>query len=276
MSPHLNSSRGALLFSALLLPFSGFATNYFVGPDAINQPGIALSSVEELNAYSLQPGDRVLLQGGQTFPGTLYLGSDDAGTPTAPVVITSFGTGRATIAGGANSALTIYNSSGFEISHLNLVGSGSATNMCNGLEAGVYLPTDTRLPYLRFDQMEISGFSRGVLIWAYYSGTTRAWPGFSDVKLNALDVHHNRSNGIETWGTTRSNGDGTKFSHSNFVLSHCEVSENRGDPASQQHTGSGIIVGGVDNVLIEYCVAHDIGGIGPISGGGAFGIWTWV
>lgn len=271
--------RRSFLHVTLLLVFANpaalQATDYYLGHSAASQSGTAVTDISRLNELSLKPGDRILFEGGDTFSGTIFLGEDDAGTSTNPILITSYGPGRATIQGGTDSAVKIYNTAGVILRNLNLVGSGSATNAANGIDAGVYLPNDTRLPFLRFEEMTISGFGRGILIWGYYSGSIRAWPGFRDVKLTGLDVHGNRANGIETWGTTRTSGDGSRFSHADFVVAHCTVSENRGDPASNQHTGSGILIGGVDNAIIEYCVAHDNGGFGPVTGGGPFGIWAW-
>jgi hypothetical protein len=42
------------------------------------------------SAAVLRPGDRLLLQGGARFPGTLELGPQDAGDPARPVVIGAF------------------------------------------------------------------------------------------------------------------------------------------------------------------------------------------
>lgn len=264
-----------LLCSFLFSSSSGFAADYYVGTQAASQPGIALADIDALNARDLQPGDRVFFQGGQTFSGTVYLGPGDSGSTSSPVVISSFGTNRATIAPETAAAIKIYNSSGFAISRLNLAGSGHATSKGNGIDAGAYLPDSTKLPYLHFSDMTISGFENGIVIWAWYSTATRAWPGFTDVKLHNLQVFSNRSEGIKTWGTWHADANGQNFSHSDFSIAHCAVWDNRGDPAANYHTGSGIIMSGVDRGTIEYCVAHDNGGNGPTSGGGPFGIWAW-
>ena len=268
-------SRRAFFVAACLLPFTAFATDYYLGSQASTQAGVVVADLADLNSRVLHPGDRVFLQGGETFSGNLYLGSDDAGTATSPVIISSFGTGRATISAGTGAAITIYNSSGFAISRLCLVGSGAATSQGDGIDAGAYLPGSTKLPYLRFDDLIISGFKNGIELWAWYSTSTRAWPGFTDVKLTNLQVFSNRSEGIKTWGTWRMDGDGLSFSHADVSIAHCSVWDNRGDPSATDHTGSGIIMSGVDRGTVEYCLAHDNGGYGPTTGGGPYGIWTW-
>ncbi|HTO05194.1 MAG TPA: hypothetical protein VL069_15900, partial [Opitutus sp.] len=274
----ISVSRAAsrFLLCWFILPTSSvFATDYYLGTQAASQPGVALADIAALNARDLEPGDRVFFQGGQTFHGTVYLGPGDSGIPSNPIVISSFGTNRATIAPGTAAAIKIDNASGFAISRLNLAGSGHATSHGNGIDAGAYLPGSTKLPYLRFSDMTISGFENGIVIWAWYSTATRAWPGFTDVKLHNLQVFSNRSEGIKTWGTWYADGNGQNFSHSDVSIAHCAVWDNRGDPAANYHTGSGIIMSGVDRGTIEYCVAHDNGGNGPASGGGPFGIWAW-
>ena len=270
-----SASRAFFILSFFILPLSLSATDYYMGSAASAQSGVALADIGALNSVDLNPGDRVFFQGGESFSGTIHLGPEDTGSPASPIVISSFGTNRATIAGGMGAAIKIDNSSGFAISRLNLVGAGAATSKGNGIDAGVYLPGSTKLAYLRFSDMTISGFENGVVIWAWYSTATRAWPGFTDVKLQNLQVFSNRSEGIKTWGTWYADGNGQNFSHSDISISHCAVWDNRGDPTANYHTGSGIIMSGVDRGLVEYCVAHDNGGYGPASGGGPFGIWAW-
>jgi hypothetical protein len=254
---------------------SARATEYYLGTQATQQNGVALADIAALNALVLHPGDNVYFQGGESFAGTITLGAEDSGTAASPVTFKSFGAGRATIRCGAESAVKIYNAAGFAFSGLDLAGDGMDLNTHSGIDAGVYLPTSTRLDYLRFDQMKISGFYNGVEIWGWSSTSTVAWPGFRNVMLTNLEVCANRSEGIKTWGTWRSNSNGSNHSHSDFYIADCVVYGNPGDPAATWHTGSGIILSGVDRGTIEYCVAHDNGGCGPSTGGGPFGIWIW-
>ena len=264
---------GAFLFLALLCVRAA-ATDYYLGAPAPSS-GIALRNIGDLNTRSLRPGDRVFFAGGATFSGTVELDADDAGTASHPIELASFGSGRATLHGGANSAIRIYNTSGFVIRDLKLTGSGAHTNTGAGISAGVERTDAHKLPFLRFERLEISGFRKGVELWAWFTGSTPVWPGFRDVTMTALDVHDNLAAGIEVSGTWRPDGDGTRYSHENVLISHCTVWNNFGDPAHTQNTGNGIVLGGVDRGIVEYCVAHHNGGAGPASGGGPFGIWAW-
>ncbi len=264
--------------AAVLLLLGGspaLATDYYLGSQAGNQPGTPVADITALNAVTLKPGDRVLFQGGQTFSGTIRLGAQDAGTVTQPVVLTSFGTGRATISAGTGSGIVIQNAGGITVSNLNLVGSDPTQNTGSGIDAGAYLPDSTKLEGLHFEQLAISGFKYGVQIWGWYSDSTVAWPGFRGVSLVGLEIFNNLSEGIRTWGTWTANGDGGAFSHSNFYISGCSVHDQKGDPSSPTDTGSGIVISGVDGAVVERCVVHDNGGLGPATGGGPFGILVW-
>jgi len=59
------------------------------------------TSLERLSRISLQPGDTVLLRGGVIFQGPLQLPAGCAGHARHPIVITSYGQGRAVIDGAA-------------------------------------------------------------------------------------------------------------------------------------------------------------------------------
>jgi hypothetical protein len=252
------------------------ATDYYLGPTAGAQPGVSVASIEALNAIQLRPGDRVFFEGGQTFSGTVVLSAQDAGTADRPIVMTSFGSGRATVAAGQASAIRIRNAGGLQIRNLNLRGADSATNQGSGIDAEVSLPTSAKLDHLRLEELTITGFKQGVWIGAWYSGSSVAWPGFSDVQVSDVVISDVRHEGITVWGTWIAGSAGTTYSHRDLRIVRCQVSGVRGDPASTTHTGSGIVVGGVDGAVIEHCVVSDNGGRGPATGGGPFGIWAWA
>ena len=264
----------AFVFIFTLLCARALAVDYYLG-SPVPPSGIALRDVADLNTRSLRPGDRVLFAAGNTFSGTIELDADDAGTPSQPVELSSFGSGRATLHGGNDSAIRIYNASGFIIRDLNLTGGGAGTNSGAGISAGVERADDQKLPFLRFERLEISGFRKGVELWAWFTGSTPAWPGFRDVVMSAVDVHDNLAVGIEVSGTWRPGGDGTRYSHEDLRIAHSTAWNHFGDPAHTQNTGNGIVLGGVDRGVVEYCTAHHNGGAGPTTGGGPFGIWAW-
>lgn len=260
-----------LLFSQASLR----AADYYLGSLAATQPGTAVSGIAALNRLDLQPGDRVLFQTGETFPGTIEIDPEDAGTAAQPVVFSSFGGGRARISAGSRSAIVLRNTGGITVSHLELLGAGKNANTQSGIDAGAERPDSTKFGSLRFEQLRISGFRYGVEIWGWPSTDTPAWPGFRDVTLTGLEVFDNLSEGIRVWGTWFADSGGTHYSHADFHVSDCVVYGQQGDPASTAHTGSGIVLSGIDGATIERCVAHDNGGLGPTSGGGPYGIWVF-
>ena len=70
-------------------------------------------------------GDRVLLQGGQTFEGTHVLDQKHGGTSgEKAVVLSSWGNGTATIDGGKQSAITLTGSRWVTLRNLQVHGRG--------------------------------------------------------------------------------------------------------------------------------------------------------
>jgi hypothetical protein len=228
-----------------------------------------------LNAADFAPGDRILLAGGMSFSGKLVLGPEDSGTDEqgnliAPVVITSSGSGRATINAGDQGAIVAYNCGGIEISRLSLQGSGvtaegTSTNSGSGITVYADLPGDLKFQHIRIDEVEVSGFGdRGVVVGGYNGNT-----GYRDVLISGVNAHHNRHCGIETFaypGSTQALVD--------VVVRNCIASDQTGDPESSGNTGSGIALGGVSGGLIERCTAHHNGALNPHDEG-PVGIWAY-
>jgi hypothetical protein len=248
------------------LPGAVRATDYFVGSQY---------DYEHLESLNLQPGDRVLLQGGMTFTGRLKLewwdsGNDGAGNLISPIVISSFGEGRATIAAGDGPAILAYNTGGIEISNLNLVGSGVApdgttTNTTSGINFYNDSPGDLKFHHLRIKDVEVSGFGvRGISIGGYNGDC-----GYADVEIANVYAHGNRHDGIETYGYPTSISALT-----NVRIRQCVVSRNCGDPSSSVNSGNGIVLGAVTGGLIEWCEAYE-NGTNCTSTNGPVGIWAY-
>src|SRR4029079_11234553 len=93
------------------------------------------ATLGRVNAADLGPGDSVSLRGGGPFGGPLVFDASDDGTPAAPIRVGSYGAGRASIAAGGGDGISALNTSGFEITDLNLVGSGTqAPQQASGIE----------------------------------------------------------------------------------------------------------------------------------------------
>ena len=124
-----SSASGWLLKSTVLaLSLSPLvASDYYVsvsGNDSKSGSSAATAwkTISRVNQNQYVPGDRILFQGGEAFPGTLNFRNTSAGTAAMPIVITSYGTSRAIIQGGSGYAFRAYNTAGFVISTSTLPG----------------------------------------------------------------------------------------------------------------------------------------------------------
>ena len=241
------------------------AADYYIsagGADANagTSPGAAWRTLARVNSVVLRPGDRILLRSGDTFSGGLALDSADAGTAASPIVITSYGAGRATISAGTGTGISIYNTAGISIANLVVAGGG-------GPASGISVYTDVvralPLPFIRIDAVDVGGFGRdGIEIGTWFGGA-----GFSDVRVTNALVHHNGRNGVFTYAD-RPNV------HRQVYVGHVRAFENPGTPGMPSNTGSGIVLGSVDGATIERSVAHDNGRLCDAVGG-PVGIWTY-
>ena len=236
------------------------ATDYHVSPAGSDaNPGTAAEpwqTIAKVNSTGLQPGDRVLFQGGETFAGTIELDADDSGADGNRIEIGSYGEGRATIDGGNHSGLSAKGCSHLAIENLNFVGSGSKAG---NTKSGVFLVDGDDVVV---DQIEVSGFrSSGLLL----GGLRRA-------RATHVYAHDNGADGISVGAGERP---GERWSE-DIALAYCIADNNPGDPSNlTNHSGNGIVVGCVTGCVVEYCEAMNNGWDMPRTGNGPVGIWAW-
>lgn len=245
--------RNSFLPLLLLAVSPALARDYFVsttgddaGPGSASEPWRTLRKVSET---TFQPGDRILLEGGQSFAGPLELGTDDRGTPARNIVVTSYGAGRAVIDGGNGRAVTIDGCDHVLVQRLKLVGAGRKTgNTADGL----YLAHSTGST---IDDIEVRGFRHsGVQI----SGT-------QDARITKVYAHQNGYAGINSGGDLSRN----------LYIGYCLTENNPGDPTIlHNHSGNGIIVSKTEVALVEYCESRYNGWDQVWTGNGPVGIWT--
>ncbi|MHC4912442.1 MAG: right-handed parallel beta-helix repeat-containing protein, partial [Planctomycetota bacterium] len=268
-----------LLFS---LCSAAVGTTYYVSPSGNdNNSGTsaqdAWATIDKVTTVTFSPGDSILFEGGETFSGQLAFDASDAGTPTSPVTVSSYGSGRATLSnptmgveGSESIGLKIYNAGGFEIRDLILVGPGNEgdwwdENVGIGLEA--QLGSGERLDYIRIDNIEISNYAGyGIeLMGNNYSG-------FRDVEITNCVLHHIGKEAIcskcAEWPMSAS-------SHNDFYIADCTMYMITGVGTKGPHSGSGINLSAVDGGTIEFCEAYDSGSWCMAEGGGPLGIWCW-
>ncbi len=118
-----------LMSFILVLGIAGTAlgTDYYVSPTgndgaAGTSPADAWQTIDKVNSVTFSAGDSILFEGGETFSGGLVFTS--GGTPTSPITVSSYGTGRATISSGTERGVYVENCAGFNITDLIFAGPG--------------------------------------------------------------------------------------------------------------------------------------------------------
>ncbi len=239
-------------------------------------PAAAWKTLERANQQTFAPGDRLLLKGGETFRGSLAFGEKTAGTETRPIVVASFGRGKATLKAGHLSGIVLTNTSGFFLHDLVLEGDWNAETQAGNTGAGVAatcsLTGAKKLDFLRLERLEIRGFRNGgITINAFPSDKSKS--GFRKVLISQCEVHDNADCGIGSNGAYSLTS--TEYAHAGITVRDCRVYRNRGWTGKGGHTGSGIILSDVDGAVIERCIAFRNGDLTPPADGGPVGIWAW-
>ncbi len=252
-----------LIMVSCKAPDPTFYVNVQTGNDA--NPGTAekpFQSIDKVNSLPLQAGNRVLFAGGQTFNGMLRL-SGKNGTKENPLVIGSYGIGRARLNGGTRNAIRADSCSWLQVKNLVLSGNGRLTgNTGSGIEF-------RRTENCRMDSLETSGF-----LW---SGVKAV--GGKNLRITHVYAHNNGFSGIhvESDGQDAGGLEGSEQkTFRNLYIANCVAENNPGCPAvKNNHSGNGILIGGVTNGTIEYCEAMNNGWDMPREGNGPVGIWAY-
>ncbi|WP_018615832.1 right-handed parallel beta-helix repeat-containing protein [Segetibacter koreensis] len=244
------------------------ATTYYVSLSGSNSnTGTSATkpwkSIANINSKNFK-GDTILFQGGSTYGGSMYFTSSDVGTASKPIVISSYGSGKATINSGTSNGIYIYNAAGFKIKNLTINGSGRTTNTGSGIF--FYMDKSaTHLPYIRIESVETYGYhDYGICVgsWNYSSG-------YSDVSITRSNAHGNGSAGIFFYAQS-------SYAHKNIYIGYSKVYNNSGI-ADQKYSnsGNGIKLGSADGAVIEYCTAYNNGWLHSNADGGPMGIWAY-
>ena len=235
-------------------------------------PNDAWSSIEKVNSMSIKPGDAVLFEGGKSFPGTLKFDSNDAnGGATAPVTVSSYGTGRATILAGEGHGIDIYNTAGFKISNLIVQGTPGEKN--TGIQFYTDLSGDVKLDFAEITNVEVHGFKEYGILFGSWNGSVNN-TGYTNVLVENARVYDIMNVGIGSYGNFSSTKVG--YAHSNIKVRSCEVFNITGNPAiKDKHSGNGILLSDVQNSVIEYSTVYNSGQLNANTSGGPVGIWYW-
>jgi hypothetical protein len=244
------------------------AADYYVSATGLDTNAGTLSmpwkTINKVNSRAFAAGDRIFFEGGKTFSGKIYLDAGDLGTAANPIVIGSYGTGRAIIAGGADSAFYAYNVAGIQIHNLQFTGSGASTSTKGGVVFYADLAGGVKLDKIHIDNVEVSGFAEGISIGSW-NGTT----GYRDVRVTNSLLHDNAKSGLGTYAFTN-----VTDAHQNVYVGRVKAYNQTGLAGNSNPTGNGIVLGGVDGGTIERCVAWNNGALNTNSAG-PVGIWAY-
>jgi Right handed beta helix region len=249
------------LFIALLATCSmAFAGDYYVATSGSDQnPGTLQRPWATTQIFwktCFQPGDRISFQGGATFKGRIYFNVSCSveGSPVAPIVLTSYGAGRAIVEGGFEA----HDKGGIELRSLNFRNL-TAGNTEDGIAFYGTDHTNTTRSYLRIDKVEISNFGAfGVAIGPWWEDTG----GYSDVRITNTVSNSNRKGGIVMYATAT----GKLYANKNVYVGDSEAFNSTGYRMMNfpvgwklEGTGNGILLGSVDGATIERCKAYNNG-----------------
>jgi hypothetical protein len=269
-------------------PLAGHAADYYVSPAGHDgADGTATApwrTIERVNRQAIRPGDRILFERGREFTGNLVLAPPGAESdPKNPIVVGSYGQGRATIRAGRGIGVRVEDLGGVVIRNLLVLGDGLDANEGFGVLV-LHRRTDAaRLERVRIEDVEARGFR-----WAgiYVGGVPTNLPvfeapegsrlGFRDVLIRRCTVRENTYNGIYVDGAAKTT-ETTDYANRDVAIVQCVAADNPGDPRyTDNHSGNGILLADTEGGLIERCMAHGNGAANAGQTGGPVGIWTYA
>ena len=251
---------------------SGSVTYYLspAGNDAAagTSPSTAWRSLGKANSVVVRPGTRLLLQGGRRFTGQLVFGDQDAGDPGRPVRVGSYGRGHATIVA-TGSGIGIKDTAGIDIRGLSIIGPSAAGQTGAGINVYNDRTAGRKLDHISISDVNISGFANGIAI-----GSADGSAGFRDVNVANSVLHDNLDAGMVTYGPPFQASSPT-YANQGLHITSVSAYRNRGNRRITAYSsGSGIVLGSVQDATVTWSAAYDNGGAGR-SRPGPEGIWAY-
>lgn len=248
-----------MLAALLCLSFVTFAQNrtFYVSASGNDNTDGSLSkpwrTVEPVNNFDFQPGDVLYFAGGQTFEDVL-LEQEDGG-----LTIASYN-GTATLGG-----LYAYNVGDITIDGVNFVGSG-LVNMQDGINFYMDSLTTGDLDNIIIKNVSVSNFGGN----GFEVGTGTGAYGYNNVKLLDCKLFGNFVNGFFSYGYK------DLYSHTQLYINNTKAYRNYGrTDVTLTRTGSGIMVSGFENGIVENSEAYENGRDNRYPGGGPQGFWCY-
>jgi len=265
----------ALITLFLLTSLSSFGTQYYVSTGGIDSnngtsQNTPFKTLTKVNSLNLKPGDIVSLKGGQIF--TSSTGTDfcikikNSGTANAPIILNSYGGGKATIQSAKRLGVYIENVSHIKVNNINLVGdyvgnfSGEENKTAKAFVGVLVKSSSKNCTNVVVENVQASKFKwAGIRFDSHKSGL-----GVQNSSIRNCATFLNGNRGI---GTSSKDGGCNK----NILITNCRTYDNHGWNSVPK--GSGIHISGSCNVTVQHSVAYNNGAYNNSDAGG-FGIWA--
>jgi hypothetical protein len=251
-----------LLAAASASSFSDAAKaerTFYVSPSGDDRnPGTSSDppwkTLGKVNRGNYRAGDRILFDAGKSFKGALVFTPKNAhGTAAAPVTVSSYGKGRATIAW--PNGLLARNVAGITVTRLRFAGGDAASG-----GSGIAFLSDAPKPLegIRVTDVELSGYTNPLFVFALKKPAQ-----FKGIRIERVSVHDNAHGPVLFgWLGRASTLDGDRFGLQDIVVRRVHSYRNTGAGLKGGY-GAGLAVLNADRVRIERNVIHDNGGANP-------------
>lgn len=248
-------------------PVSAGPFTYYVsanGDDSANglNRESAWKTLDRASEHHLRPGDTIMLIGNKPLVGELSLDSADAGDPSNPVHVTSERDFPGIEAEGP-AGITIIDTSGVIVEDISVsVSHDHSEEATDGVllhaTEGSGMHSDITVQRVR-----VTGAYNGIAASSAAPGD-----GFDDVIIQDAIVRDCIRNGIITYGPTAPD-----YGHKNIRVLDSVVSGTKGISDITTNSGSGIVIGSVEDAVVERNEAFNNGALSNADEG-PIGIWT--
>lgn len=242
----------------------------------------AWQTISKVNASTFIPGDTIKFKSSQVFVGTIAL--SDSGSITAPIVITSYGGGRAKINTNAKDTAGIIftNKSNITIRSLNFTGIFNpyaqtiADSSANYSLIHFWNLGNGKKKNITIDSCNVSRNRGGGIYFSSYNIDSTIKGGFEDIFISNCNVDSVGHFGVAVnyAPAGRLLYDYGAFPNKNINIRNVIVSKATGITnlqragVHQTYTGSGIALYHTDSSLVERCLVKDCGALATGLGSG--------
>ncbi len=240
------------------------ANNYYVsstGNDANSglNTSQAWASINKINSFSFAAGDSLLFEGGGIFTGWINNTSLSNGTVGDRITIASYGTGKATINSFLDEGISLTNAGNLTIKNLIFKGSGYKLSglYTSGIDIYIDSLANANSENIILDSLETMGYGA----WGILVTTDSKTYGYKNLNVTNSLLHDNGIGGFELLGymdtsTLHANG----FNNQDVYIGYVKSYNNPGRlDFTDNWSGSGILIGGTVNGMIENCEAYNNG-----------------